>query len=63
MVEDILDFGEFYIKVRCPECKKLIELDYSGWENPTKPAKKKRTCDCGYEWGIKIVSIINDRQW
>ena len=58
MVEDILDFGEFYIKVRCPECKKLMELQYSDWENNTKPAKKKRTCDCGNVWEIKIIANI-----
>jgi len=55
MVE-ILDFGEFYIKVECPKCKQIIELDYAGWTNPTKPAKKKRTCNCGKEWEIEITA-------
>ena len=55
-VEDILDCGEFYIRVQCPKCNKLIDLQYSVWENNTKPAKKERTCDCGAEWGIKIIA-------
>lgn len=56
MVEDILDSGEFYIKVRCPKCKKLIELEYSEWITSTKVAQKKRTCKCGNEWRIKITA-------
>ena len=58
-VMDILECMEgTYIKVRCAKCETEIQLCYSDWENPTKPYKKKRTCDCGHEWGIKIAAEI-----
>ena len=58
---DVLECMEgTYIKVYCPDCKLTIELCYSDWENTTKPAIKKRICDCGKEWEIKIIANIKE---